>query len=146
MFQAFSPTHYSSLSLIRMPTNTHIILMHHVMIKNNEYFHFSSHLSPYFLFLSSHRKATCLLLYGVFLTISSIWDWEDVWLGKTMMVIPFWHFCHWILSASYGTCHQICQWRWASNRQEKSNRDGMYTLEDALLDVCSLSFHDNNAG
>lgn len=101
---------------------------------------------PTFFFCLPTEKLHVFFFMVFSLTISSIRDWEDVWLGKTMMVIPFWHFCHWILSASYGTCHQICQWRWASNRQEKSNRDGMYTLEDALLDVCSLSFQDNNAG
>ena len=87
--------------------HNHIILMPHVMIKNNGDFHFPSPFFPHLLFLSSHRKATCLLLYEFLLDfILSPGDWEDAgWV--MMMLIPFWHFCHWILSASYRTWLQM---------------------------------------
>lgn len=103
-----SHTHYSSLSLIRMPLNNHIILMHHVMIKNNGDFHFSSPLFPPPLFLHCCRKATCLLFYGFFSSnfIPSTWNLEDASWVMTMMVIPL-AFCHWILNASYRTWYQM---------------------------------------
>lgn len=56
MSQALSHTHYSSLRLIRMPPNSHIILMLHVMIKNNGDFHFSSPLSPTTFFSTPAEK------------------------------------------------------------------------------------------
>lgn len=82
------------LSPVRMPMCNHSILMPHVMIKNNGDFHFPSPSFPYLLFLSSHRKATCLLLYEFSLDfLLSPGDWEDVGWVMMVILIPFWHFC-----------------------------------------------------
>lgn len=98
--------HYSLLSLIRMPMNNHIILIHHVMIKNNGDFHFSSPLLPHFFFLSSHRKAIFVSL-RFFCLIFSTGDWKHVGWVLLTVVTSFWHFCHWILTASYRSWHQM---------------------------------------
>ena len=104
MFQAFSHTHYSLLSLIRMPMNNHFILIHHVMIKNNGDFHFSS---PLFFPLLPQKSNVCFFTIFLLDLIFSTGDWKNVGWVLLTVVTSFWHFCHWILTASHRAWHQM---------------------------------------
>lgn len=89
MIQAFSHIHYSSLSLIRMPLNSHIILMCHVMIKNNGDFHFSSLSLPNSFFSTPAEKLHvcffmffCLFFFFFALFYSFYWELRGCWLDN----------------------------------------------------------------
>lgn len=69
---------------------------------------FLSPFLPHLPFLSSHRKAMFdsfrfFLLDFIFPTEA----WKSVGWVMMTVVISFWHFCHWILTAGYRTWHQM---------------------------------------
>ena len=91
-----------------MPMNNHIILVHHVMIKNNGDFHFSSPFLPHFFFpLLPQKSNVCFFMIFLLDFIFSTGDWKNVGCVLLTVVISSWPFCPWILTASYRSWHQM---------------------------------------